>query len=192
MRSNVVCALGLTLLGVCGIVRAQVVDRILAVVDDRPVLLSEVRLAQSVTGVSRAQALEAAIDERLMFAQAVRLSQTATTPAEEEAAFQSLVERLEEGVSAAAANDRAALRAMARRQLTILKYVDFRFRPLVRIDPPARGSGPGSADTDGRAAVGAAERLDQRAAAEDLDARIEQWVAELRASARIRYTDTEP
>jgi hypothetical protein len=57
---------------------------------------------------------------------------------------------------------------MARRQATILKYVDFRFRPQVRVT---------SEDAEERA----------RLEADDLDARIEAWVKDLRAGARIRY-----
>src|SRR6266702_1023690 len=43
---------------------AEVIERILAVVQDRPVLRSEVRVVQEVRGLSGGQALEALIDER--------------------------------------------------------------------------------------------------------------------------------
>ena len=58
---------------------------------------------------------------------------------------------------------------MARRQATILKYVDFRFRPQVRVtaeDPGGEGA---------------------RSTADELDARIEAWVKDLRAAAEVRY-----
>ena len=141
----------------------RIVDRILAVVDARPILLSELRLAQEVTGEADARAaLEALIDEHLMFADASRLPQAALTEAEETAAFASLSARR------AAHDDPDAVRRMARRQATILKYVDFRFRPQVRTT---------ASDPEEKA----------RLEAEDLDARIEVWVKDLRAAAAVRY-----
>ena len=64
--------------------------------------------------------------------------------------------------------DADALRRMVRRQATILKYVDFRFRPQVRIT---------AEDPEEKALLEAAE----------LDARIEAWVKDLRAAAEVRY-----
>ena len=140
----------------------RVVERVVAVVDDRPVLLSELRLAQQVLGEEAGPALEALIDEQLMFAAALRLPQAALTEAEEAAALAALAEKVRD------AGDPDALARMARRQATILKYVDFRFRPQVRID---------AADPAEKARLEAAE----------LDARIEAWVKDLRASAAVRY-----
>jgi hypothetical protein len=141
----------------------RLVERVLAVVDARPVLLSETRLAQQVLGQDEGEALEALIDEHLMFAEAIRLPQAALTDGEEAAALLSLSARVP-----GAHGDPDALRRMARRQATILKYVDFRFRPQVRIT---------------------AEDPEQKARleAEELDARIEAWVKDLRAAAEIRY-----
>lgn len=143
---------------------ARVVERVVAVVDARPVLLSELRLARQVGAhAEEADALEALIDEHLMFAEAIRLPQAALTDAEEDAALQSLSARVPDALG-----DPDGLRRMARRQATILKYVDFRFRPQVR-----------SAATD------AAEK--DRLEAAELDARIEAWVKDLRAAAAVRY-----
>jgi hypothetical protein len=142
---------------------AKIVERVLAVVDARPVLLSELRLARQVRAEEAGPALEALIDEHLMFAEALRLPQAALTDAEEAAALASLQAQMP-----GAAGDADALRRMARRQATILKYVDFRFRPQVRV-----------------AAADAEEKA--RLEAEELDARIEAWVKELRASAEVRY-----
>ncbi len=159
-----------------------VVERILAVVEGTPILLSEVALLERLRGVPRADALEAVIDERLMFREAVRLSQTALTAEEEERAFLGL------RASARGAGTEAELRRLSRRQAAILKYVDFRFRPQVRIDDEAvrrewesteSGAAPPSA-----AETEAAER---RLAARELDAKIEAWVTELRAGAQVRY-----
>jgi hypothetical protein len=147
---------------VSGAAAPRVVEQVLAVVDARPVLLSEARLVQQVLGEAEAPALEALIDEHLMFAEARRLPQAALTDAEEAAALSALEARV--GVPA----DPDALRRMAHRQATILKYVDFRFRPQVRVvaDDPADKA---------------------RLEAEELDARIESWVKDLRAAANVRY-----
>jgi len=139
-------------------------------VDGRPVLLSELRLARQVRGEDAGPALEALIDEHLMFAEALRLPQAALTDAEAAAAMASLSSRVPD------AGDPDALRRMARRQATILKYVDFRFRPQVRI----------TAEDPGEKA---------RLEAAELDARIEAWVKDLRAAARVRYNlieNTDP
>src|SRR5688500_1974952 len=110
-----------SLLGVLALFSAlaapRVVDRILVVVDARPIPLSELRLAQRVTGEAEAAAaLEALVDEHLMFADASRLPQAALTDAEETAAVASLSARL-----GGDGGDPDAVRRMARRQATILK-----------------------------------------------------------------------
>jgi hypothetical protein len=169
---------------------ANIVERVLAVVDNQPVLLSEVRAAERVRGEDEAQALESVIDEMLMFADASRLSQAALSEAEEASALESL--RAGHGDDV----DPDALRRMARRQATILKYVDFRFRPQVRITPedvekalrasPGAANPPGGVeDTEARAVREAETR--RRLEAEDVDRRIEAWVAELRRAASVRY-----
>jgi hypothetical protein len=158
------------------------VERILAVVDARPVLLSEVQLVQRLRGLDRPGAIEALIDEQLMYRQAARLPQTAPSPEEEEAAVQSVVEQLR---TAPGMLDTEAIRDLARRQARILKYVDFRFRPLVQVDPDVLED---SAEAGDPAALAAAEQLRRRRTTEGLDQRLEEWVAELRAAADIRYT----
>jgi hypothetical protein len=151
------------LLAAPAVAAPRVVERVLAVVDGRPVLLSEVRLAQEVRGEDAATALEALIDEQLMFAEALRLPQAALTEAEEAKALASLSARVVGGGS-----DPDARGRMARRQATILKYVGFRFRPQVRVT---------AEDPEEKTRLEAAE----------LDARIEAWVKDLRSSAEVRY-----
>ena len=155
----------------------------LAVADGRPVLLSEVRAASRVRGEETGAALESVIDEILMFAAASRLPQAAITAEEEERALKALVE-----VAGGDGVDLEALRRMARRQAVILEYVDFRFRPQVRISEEdvaaalrTRGEDPSSV------AEGVADAVRRSLEAEDLDRRIEEWVADLRREARIRY-----
>jgi hypothetical protein len=168
---------------------AEIVDRILAVVDARPLLLSTVRALGTIRGLERSVALEAAIDERLMFEQASRLPQARVTTEEEERALASLRSTrpgIEEAVPA------AELRRLLRRQLVILKYVDFRFRPQVRIDEETlreawnagyRGRPEGPAFEEAVPALRA--RLER----EELDRRIEAWVSDLRERANVRYVD---
>jgi hypothetical protein len=80
------------------------------------------------------------------------------TPDEETRALESLRVR---GGAALAALPEGDLRQIARRQATIVKYVEFRFRPQVRVE--------------------------ERLAEEDLRQRIEAWVKELRRGADVRY-----
>jgi len=150
---------------------AEVVERILAVVDGRPVMLTEVLLEERVLGVDRKKALDSVIDERLMYREAARVPQAAITPDEEEKAHASL------GVRTGGRTvglPEADLRVLARRQAVILKYARFRFLPQIRIDDPSQATEAGSEDR---------ERLLERALGE----KIEAWVRELRASADIRY-----
>jgi len=164
---------------------AQLVERVLAVVNDAAVLMSDVRLLTELRGVSEAQALEAAIDERLMLQEAERLSQATLPKAELEAAYESLKAGLPPGTRL----PEAALRRLARRQATIVKYVDFRFLPQVRVDDEAVRAAydqepqgvPEPSSSEARAPA-LRERLERRA----LDEYIEAWVRELRAGARIR------
>jgi hypothetical protein len=161
-------------------------ERILAVVDGRPVLLSEVRLLESVRGLAEKQALEELIDERLMLREAGRLPQSAVSAEEEERALA----RLRETSPAARASAEADLRRLVRRQAAIVKYIDFRFRPQVSVGDDdvrraweERPSAAPSSPLPPEAAALLREALEQQA----LDERIEAWVRELRAAADIRY-----
>ena len=167
--------------------RVEVVERIVAVLDERPLLLSEVRALMAVRGLPEEVALEAAIDERLMHIEAARLPQTDVSTEEEDRALALLLEtrpRLRAEVT------EPDLRRLLRRQLAILKYVEFRFRPQVRVsDDEARraweeeqaGSPAGPALEDAQEEI--RSRLERRA----LDERIEAWVKDLRARADVRY-----
>jgi hypothetical protein len=167
--------------------RGEVVERIVAVVDERPLLLSDVRALVAVRGLPEGEALEAAIDERLMHAEAVRIPQ-AEVPAEEEDRALALL--LETHPALRGAVPEADLRRLLRRQLAILKYVEFRFRPQVRVsDEEVRraweeeqaGRPAGPALEDEQEAIRG--RLERGA----LDERVEAWVKELRARADVRY-----
>lgn len=165
----------------------EVVERIVAVVDERPLLLSDLRALMAVRGLAEGEALEAAIDERLMHLEASRLPQADVSPEEEDRAISLLLETRPHLRAEVPAPD---LRRLLRRQLVILKYVEFRFRPQVRIgDDEVRkaweeeqaGRPAGPALEDEQEVIRA--RLERRA----LDERIEAWVRELRSRADVRY-----
>jgi hypothetical protein len=167
---------------------AVVIERVLAVVDRRPVLLSEVRLVERLRNVERQAALDLLIDELLMYAEARRFAQARPSPAEEAAATASLMRLHVEGVS------EAELRRVARRQATIVKYVGLRLRPLVRVSDEAvlrayeeaqRGRAAGATASTFAAAEEIRERLTQR----ELDARVEQWTRRLRESGNVDYPE---
>ena len=191
MRSSVAAAILAGLLAAPGAAQGNVVERILAVVDGRPLLLSEVRVLERLRNLDRKAAVDALIDERLMFREASRLPQAVVTTEEEERAYRELAGRVP-AVTGATEED---LRRLARRQTAILKYIDFRFRPQVRVDEAEvraayekeRASRP-----DAPPFEAAAPGLRSRLEAAGLDQRIEDWVKELRAAAEIRYNAEPP
>jgi len=172
--------------------RTEIVERIVAVVDERPILLSDLRALCAVRGLTEDRALPALVDERLMYAEAIRLPQAEVSAEEEARALTPLVEA-RPGLRAEVPEP--DLRRLLRRQLSILKYVEFRFRPQVRVsDEEVRkaweeeqaGDPAGPALEDAQETIRAS--LERRA----LDERIETWVAELRARADVRYTGGPP
>jgi hypothetical protein len=170
----------------------ETLERVLAVVDGRPLLLSEVSAVRAVRGLGEVAALEAAIDERLMYLEAARLGPADVPPEEEDGALTLLLGTRAE---AAAGVPEPDLRRLLRRQIAIVRYVEFRFRPQVRVsdqevrraweqEQAGRPAGPALED----AAEAIRERLERRA----LDERIEAWVRELRARAEVRYVTPPP
>lgn len=167
--------------------RVETVERVVAVVDERPLLLSDVRTLGAVRGLGEEAAREAAIDEQLMHAEAARLPQAEVTPEEEEQA----VLRLLAGRPALRDTvPEPELRRLMRRQIGIFKYVEFRFRPQLRVgddevrrawevEQAGRPAGPAFEDAQDELR----SRLERRA----LDERIEAWVKELRARSDVRY-----
>jgi len=165
---------------------ATVLERVLAVVDSRPVLLSDVRLLQRLDGLEAETALERLIEEHLMFHEALRLAQANPSPEEEEHAYASLKQKLAGGF----AGEEGALRGLARRQTAILKYAEFRFRPQVRVSEEAvreayekEYEGMPSPPPLAEVAAPLRARLEERALGE----RIDTWAQELRSAADIRY-----
>lgn len=168
----------------------RLLERVLAVVDGTPVLYDDVRLLAALDGLSQERALEAAIEERLMFQQAVRLTQAALTPEQEQAALLSLQSR-----PGAAQWPEASLRRLARRQATILKYVEFRFRSQLRADQAALRelyAREWAGRPEAPAFESVQDALRERLLRQALDERVESWVRELRESADIRRNPPEP
>ena len=172
--------------------RVETVERIVAVVDERPLLWSDVRALAAVRGLAEEPAREAAIDERLMHVEAARLPQADVSPEEEDRALALLVEKRPALRGEVKEPD---LRRLLRRQIAILKYVEFRFRPQVRVsdaevrkawDDEQAGRAAGPAFEDEQEQLRA--RLERRA----LDERIEAWVRELRQRADVRYVGGPP
>jgi len=164
----------------------QLLERVVAVVDDRPLFLSDVRALAAVRGLSEAAAIEAAVDERLMYGEAARIEETEVPREEEDRALAAVL-----GAHPALRDEvpEADLRRLLRRQATILKYVEFRFRPQVRVseddirrawEKDEAGQPAGVPLEDAQEALRA--RLERRA----LDDRIEAWVKELRARTDVR------
>jgi hypothetical protein len=154
------------------------VERILAVVDGRPIVLSEVRAVEELDGIPRAQAQERVIDETLLFAEAFRLPQARTSPVEDEAALAALGRA-----------GQPAYRRAAHRRAVIRKYAAFRFRPPVRIEESeVRAAYANRWRGDPQAPPFEAEspQIRERMVQAGVDARLAEWVRELRAAARIR------
>ena len=192
MPSSAAALLVTALLAAPAAAQANVVERILAVVDGRPLLLSEVRVLERLRGLSLQAAVDALIDERLMFREASRLPEAVVTAPEEERAYRDLAARVPGGMGAT----EEELRRLARRQTSILKYIDFRFRPQVRVaDAEVRAAWDlerAARPETGEAFEDAAARVRARLEGAELDRRIEQWVKELRAGAEIRYNSLPP
>jgi hypothetical protein len=178
MRSRVLAAAALAL-AACAASGAELVDRILAVVDTRPVFLSDVKAVEALDGRTRAEALERTIDEMLLFQEAFRLPQAAAS---------------EEEVRAVADSALPAIRRAARRRAVVQKYIAFRFRPQVRIDEDevrrayaAQWEGRPDAPSPQTAEAELRDRLVEA----EVAARVAAWLKDLRAAAQIRYNAPE-
>jgi hypothetical protein len=170
----------------------ELVERIVAVVDSRPLLLSDVRVLAAVRGLGEDEAVEAAVDERLMYTEAARLAEADVGDDEEDRAEAALLEarpQLRRSVP------EADLRRLLRRQAVILKYIAFRFRPQVRVsDEEVRRAW--AAEEAGRpggvALEDAQDALRTKLERQALDEKIEAWVKELRARADVRRVAAPP
>jgi hypothetical protein len=168
------------------LVAPPVVERVLAVVNGRALLLSEVRALEAVRGVAEEQAVELLVDEILMHDQASRTPQARVTPEEEEKAKAALFEKRPDLVSEVTDPE---LSRLLRRQLGILKYVEFRFRPQVRPseeDLQAAYAEQYGGRPEAPAFDTVVEALRERLVRKQLGQKVEEWVTELRKEADIR------
>ena len=149
-------------------------------------MLSDVRVVETLRQLPREAAIEALIDETLMLHEATRLPQVSLLPEEEERAVLALLGEHPE----AAGQSEASLRRLARRQALILRYVELRFRPLVRIsDAELRAAHElrfGRAESP-LPFEQAAPELEAQLVREALDRRIEEWIVDLRRAGEVRY-----
>lgn len=165
------------------------IERTLAFVNKKPVLLSDVELTKALLHLEEGEALERAIDESLMFEEASRL--LGEPPPEETTA--SAVFALQEKAGAGFAP--AALRRKALIQLAISNYIDLRLRPLVRVeDDEVRKVFNQQVLNDPQppsfslVSPSIRELLERRS----LDQKIEEWVASLRRREEIRRLPSRP
>ncbi len=107
------------------------IERILAVVNGRPVTLSDVRAAQEEDGSTLQEALERVIDESLLFEEAFRLPQLP-----------------DPGAPPSAAGKPPGRRRLRERRAVIERYIALRFRPQIR----AEGAEAREAETKARVA----------------------------------------
>jgi hypothetical protein len=166
---------------------AEVRERVLAAVDQRPILLSEVQAVEALRGLTRRAAIDALIDEDLMMREATRLPAAAAAASLEDKVYAELLATRPDLPGLVLEAD---LRRLVRRQAVILQYVNLRFLPQVRVSEEvvreayvAEYGSQADAPSFAEASGPLREQLERR----DLDARIEGWVKELRAGAEIRY-----
>ncbi len=160
-----------------------IIEKTLAFVNKKPILLSDVELTRALMGIDAPQALERTIEESLMFEDAIRLVNEPPGEAALEGAIATLQAR------AGSPSSRAAFLRKARVQLAISNYIDVRLRALVRVeDVEVRRVFNEMVATQNPATVFDAVSHEIRAALERkcLDQKIEEWVKALRARAEIR------
>lgn len=182
-RRLVLPALLLVCAAIAPALAATVVERTLAFVNRRPVLLSEVQLTRALLDLDEKEALERTIDEVMMFDEASRLLSEAPPPENLAAAIAALREKAGPGFP------EAALRRKALVQIAIASYIDVRLRPLIRVDDAEvtkifneRLANEPTPPSFTVASAEIRELLERRA----LDQRIEEWVISLRRREEVR------
>jgi predicted ribosome quality control (RQC) complex YloA/Tae2 family protein len=161
-----------------------IVERTLAFVNKKPVLLSDVALTRALLQVDDKDALERTIEEVMMYEDASRLLSEPARPADLEVAVLALKERAGPGFKTPALTRKALV------QLAIKSYIDIRLRPLVRVDDAEvrkvfneRLAGLARPEALSAVAPEIRDQLERRA----LDQRIEEWVTSLRRREEVRF-----
>jgi hypothetical protein len=185
-RSSLLPTIGLILLVSATAFAGQLIERTVAFVNKRPILLSDVRLTKALLGLEEEPAVERSIEEALMFEEASRL--LSGVPAEERVAAE--IRNLEaEGGNGFS---QAALRRKALAQIAISDYIDLRLRPLVRVDDAeVRRTFSDKAKDDPKAPAfdEVEDRIRESLERRSLDRRIEEWVTAIKRRADIRRPD---
>lgn len=185
----------------------QVVDRLVAVVDDDPIFLSDVDrlLALGLAGAPdgslderRRQALDRLVEQRLRLHEVERYEIGTVRDAEVDAQVEALEASLGgdaalDRLLAEQSMDREALRSLLRRQLRILAYVEERLAPRVVVsDEEIRSYHDGTLRREMEQRGEALPPLDEVREAvrgvlleRGLNREIESWTDELRARADI-------
>ena len=190
-------------------VKAAVVDRIAATVNDVAIPESEVRNAMAVSALKpepgespdafRVRVLDALIDQRLQYEEALRFGPAAPDAAEVEAAMKRLRERLEkEGKDPAAEFAAGGLtpeevRASLERQLLVQRYLRERFRPIALADEARAKQEYDQRYVPERRAAGlpvapfesVVEEMRARSQQRIFNEEVEKWMKELRQKARV-------
>jgi len=164
----------------------ELIERTVAFVNKRPILLSDVRLTKALLGLDDEPAVERSIEEALMFEEASRL--LSGVPAEEKVATE--IKNLE--TRSGGGFSQAALRRKALAQIAISDYIDLRLRPLVRVDDAEvrRTFGDKAKDDPKAPAFDEVEdRIRESLERRSLDRRIEEWVTSIKRRADIRRPD---
>jgi hypothetical protein len=185
---------------------AEVVDRIVAVVDREVITRSETELARDIGAIrggdvelTLAVAVERLIETRLIEREirryrgepvaAEQVSQAVDAIRDSFPSNESFLEALaEQGMS------EEALRQMVRRQIAVSQYLERRFRPLVHVTDEEVEAYfqeellPALLDSGGAAPVfeDVAERIRQIVAERKFNQRVDDWIEDLKSRSRIR------
>lgn len=166
-----------------------IVERTVAFVNKKPVLLSDVELTRALLKLDEKEATERAIDEVLMFEEASRM---VTESLPEETVSRAVLSLKEK---AGLEFSPAALRRKALVQLAIANYIELRLRPQVRVEDEAvrqtfndRVAKDPQTPLFALVADAIRELLESRA----LDQKIEEWIALLRGREEIRRVAPRP
>lgn len=170
-------------------VAGTLLERTVAFVHKKPILLSDAELTRALLQIDLSDAIERTIDEALMDDEAARLVGQAR--GEDDVARAVLVLQAKAGPGFHV----AALRRKALTQLAIARYIEVRLRPLVRVeDAEVRrvfnermAEGP-LAEGFSLVAPSIREALEQRS----LDQKIEEWVSSLRRREVVRRPLSRP
>lgn len=160
-----------------------IVEKTLAFVNKKAVLLSDVELTGALLELDEKTALERTIEEFMMHEEASRLLSEPPPPEAVEAAVLALREKAGPGFKT------QALRRKALVQLAIKSYIDIRLRPLVRVDDAEiRKVFNEKLATEAlpEAFTVVAPEIREMLERQALDARIEEWVTSLRRREEVR------